>query len=95
MKGCEYFDQNACQFVNQLISKVHPWYKIRLIAIEENVITLEVGNVQAIAVRNKHRWRLTSEFTWEQDRTAEMFLDRINQVLAGAKRNDEGELVQC
>jgi len=89
----EYCTETSSQFINRLIERVLPWHRLRFITIGNHYITVEIGDVIVQATHRPTGWVLTDEQFLSDDTISQAFIERLNAVLQGKRRNDAGELV--
>lgn len=76
-------------FVNVLLERVHPWYPLRFIFINDIRMLLYVGSTKAGAIysHDEERWLLEEIATSDAK-----FIEQVNAFICGATRDDDGVL---
>lgn len=79
------------EFVNELIEKIHPWFRLTFVIISDMAITLRIGATLAVAEYDhmNERWMLIACGPSDSERH---FIESINLVMQGYRRDDSGVL---
>jgi hypothetical protein len=77
------------EFVNLLIAKIHPWHPVEFILFNSDQIVLKIGHTFCTAESDFeiNEWVIS---TLRPDKNE--FVERLNLILRGWTRNDEGVL---
>jgi hypothetical protein len=79
-------------FINRLIERIHPWYRVRLDCFGNDSIEMTIGRVPAIL-----RWEPESD-EWDlsypyNDPDGIAFIERVVDIMNGKVRDDAGNMV--
>lgn len=87
----------VADYTNLLISKVIPWYKVKVKSVTATNILLEIGTMKACGIAKGPDWMLSLHDSGSYADTKELMmadnlLSHINAIMCGATRDDHGRL---
>jgi len=77
--------------LNLLFERVHPWHPIRLRDIAADEVNLHIGSVPVCILELGGDWYLHSACGKTESQN---YVIRINAILDGAYRDDDGNLIK-
>ena len=81
---------DKAKFINLMIERVQPWFKVEFLSVGGHMIQLRVGSVACAAMLSEG-WRLRAES--DAVLAESTFIERLNKVLSGMSRDDAGVLL--
>lgn len=85
--------KSSADFLNLLQEKIAPWFSCKLLRVADNFAELELGanKIRVEAWRGTH-WVLRERAFRQYTQIDRNLIRHINGILAGAVRDDSGEL---
>ena len=79
------------EYINELLSRVHPWYALQFIFINDMSIVFKVGStiVEARYDHDEELW-LMKPTSFNESESA--FVDRLNATMRGCFRDEDGNM---
>jgi hypothetical protein len=77
------------EYINELITRIHPWYALEFIFINDMSIVFKVGstNVESRYDHLDECWVMES-----LNDSSSSFVDRLNAIMRGGTRDEDGNI---